>query len=72
VGFGFLNQAIPFRRQFLPIFHIPYSFSLGNAMVVAPALKEFLWWHAVAQLEHCATTREVAGSIPNGVTGNFH
>ena len=29
--------------------------------------------HAVAQLvEHCATNRKVAGSIPDGVTGIFH
>jgi hypothetical protein len=29
--------------------------------------------HAVAQwLRHCATNREVAGSIPNGVIGIFH
>jgi len=28
---------------------------------------------AVAQwLRHCATTRKVAGSIPDGVTGTFH
>jgi hypothetical protein len=23
-------------------------------------------------LRHCATSRKVAGSIPNGVTGTFH
>ena len=35
-----------------------YTFSLG---------------HAVAQLVwHCATSRKVAGSIPDGVTGIFH
>jgi hypothetical protein len=28
--------------------------------------------HAVAQLRHCATNRNVAGSIPDGVTGIFH
>jgi hypothetical protein len=29
--------------------------------------------HAVAQwLRHCATSRKVAGSIPDGVTGIFH
>jgi hypothetical protein len=29
--------------------------------------------HAVAQwLRHCATTRKVAGSIPDGVVGIFH
>jgi hypothetical protein len=29
--------------------------------------------HAVAQwLRHCATNRKVAGSIHDGVTGNFH
>jgi hypothetical protein len=29
--------------------------------------------HAVAQLlRHCATSRKVAGSIPDGVIGIFH
>ena len=29
--------------------------------------------HAMVQLvEHCATNRKVAGSIPDGVTGIFH
>jgi len=23
-------------------------------------------------LRHCATSRKVTGSVPNGVTGNFH
>jgi hypothetical protein len=26
----------------------------------------------VSKLVHCATSRKVAGSIPDGVTGNFH
>jgi hypothetical protein len=28
------------------------------------------WWHS--WLRHCATSRKVAGSIPDGVTGIFH
>ena len=28
------------------------------------------WWRS--WLRHCATSRKVTGSIPNGVTGNFH
>jgi hypothetical protein len=27
------------------------------------------WW---SRLKYCATNRKVAGSIPNGVIGNFH
>jgi len=28
------------------------------------------WWRS--WLRHCATSRKVAGSIPDGVTGFFH
>jgi hypothetical protein len=28
------------------------------------------WWHSL--LRHCATNRQVAGSIPDGAIGIFH
>jgi len=28
-----------------------------------------MWWQS--WLKHCATSQKIAGSIPNGVTGNF-
>jgi len=35
-----------------------------------PASKGGTWWRS--WLRHCATSRKVAGSIPDGVTGIFH
>ena len=32
--------------------------------------EELTLWRS--QLRHCATSRKVAGSIPDGVIGNFH
>jgi hypothetical protein len=38
-----------------------------------PGIYFYLQGYVVAQLvEHCATSRKVAGSIPDGVTGIFH
>jgi hypothetical protein len=33
-----------------------------------------IWWGTRwrSWLRHCATNRNVAGSIPDGLTGNFH
>jgi hypothetical protein len=53
----------------LPLSHILTEIS----SLVKCSYSTLLVGNAVAQwLRHCATNREVAGSIPDGVTGSFH
>jgi hypothetical protein len=51
--------------------------NLNHIIIILPAkfdsCTDEVWgtrWHS--WLRHCATSRKVAGSIPDGVTGIFH
>jgi len=53
----------------LPTGHLPRNFPF-NTFSVAPRNNGSVRWRS--WLRHCAISRKVAGSVPNGVTGIFH
>jgi len=44
--------------------------NLGTVLTEQPMYIRGMRWHS--WLRHCTTSREVAGSIPDGVVGIFH
>jgi len=74
------NPKLPFQLSLLK--HLQLNLRYGNTLTAIPGMKKRNCWiflsqyclrgHVVVQLvEHCATSRKVAGSIPDGVTGIF-
>ena len=79
--FGSFQIGVRLAEVYLNIFHlhtltlitfIAYLFKLGGRMF-SQLLHSVHWgtrW--CSWLGHCATSRKVADSIPDGVTGIFH
>jgi hypothetical protein len=75
-----IAHKISLPALFLPIYISSYSQTTVTRCSVPASLHISLFCfttvdyigHAVAQLKHCATNRNVAGSVPDVVTGIFH
>ena len=64
----YASSAFSFRTEIHPKFCKIFTFHSQFFMLIYRQER-----HAVAQLmKHCATSRKVAGSIPDGVIGIFH
>ena len=63
------NTSTRYSPQ-LPFIYIHYV--ANYIYLLCACIKCYFQRHAVARLRHCATSRKVAGSISNGVTGIFY